>query len=288
MTFLDAALRICSAQAVDVPGWSFDPWVLWPLALSAIFYVCGTTRLWRRAGLGRGIRPWQACGYASGWLVLAAALLSPLHWTFEHLFALHMAEHELIMAVAAPLIALSCPVGAFLWALPGRGRLGFAHVLSSGALRAGWKFVTRPHVATILHGVAIWAWHLPPAFDGAILDVTLHRLQHVSFLVTALIFWWSLMRRANPGTAAGHLFITIVHTSVLGALLALAPRVLYPVQASFAPAWGLTPLEDQELAGLIMWVPAGTVYAGAALGFLSRWIARSRPQARHGHALARA
>ncbi|MBV9432581.1 MAG: cytochrome c oxidase assembly protein [Hyphomicrobiales bacterium] len=288
MTLLDAALRICSSQGADTPGWSFDPWVLGPLALSATLYVLGTMRLWRRAGLWRGISFWQALAYAAGWLVLATALLSPLHWSLEHLFALHMAEHELLMAVAAPLIALSCPVGAFLWALPKKVRTDFSRVLRSGVLRAVWKFITRPHVATILHGVAIWVWHLPGAFDAALFDVALHRLQHLSFFATALIFWWSLIRRSNPGAAAGHLFITIVHTSVLGALLALAPRVLYPLQASFATAWGLTPLEDQELAGLIMWVPAGTIYAGAALGLLGLWVARCGRLLGPGHALARA
>ena len=79
-----------------------------------------------------------------------------------------------------------------------------------------------------------------------------------------------------PGAAVGHLFVTMLHTSVLGALMALAPRVLYAVQTQHALDWGLTPLEDQQLAGLIMWVPAGTIYAGAALAFAARWIRRSR------------
>ncbi|MBV9111724.1 MAG: cytochrome c oxidase assembly protein [Hyphomicrobiales bacterium] len=288
MTLLDIALSICSGQGEDAPGWSFDPWVLSPLALCALLYVRGTMRLWRGAGLGRGIRLWQAVAYGIGWLVLAAALLSPLHWTFEHLFALHMAEHELVMAIAAPLIAVSYPLCAFAWAMPERAKPHLSGLMSSKAFRTGWQFITRPHNATILHGLAIWTWHLPRAFDAAILNVALHRLQHVSFLASALIFWWSLTRRANPGTAAGHLFITIIHTSVLGALLALAPRVLYPLQTSFAPAWGLTPLEDQELAGLIMWVPAGTVYAGAALAFVALWITRCGESVGHGRALARA
>ena len=120
-----------------------------------------------------------------------------------------------------------------------------------------------------MHGVAIWAWHAPILFDAAVTNIVLHRLQHLSFLLTAIVFWWSVLRNSNAGLAAWHLFVTMLHTSVLGALMALAPRVLYQAQTATAAAWGLTPLEDQQLAGIIMWVPAGTIYAGAALAMLT-------------------
>ena len=106
-------------------------------------------------------------------------------------------------------------------------------------------------------------------------DGLAHWLQHLSFLVTAILFWWSLLRCKLPGAAAGHLAITMLHTSALGALLALAPRILYPGQTARSVEWGLTALEDQQLAGLVMWVPAGPVYAGAALAFAALWIRRS-------------
>ncbi|HEX3990665.1 MAG TPA: cytochrome c oxidase assembly protein, partial [Acetobacteraceae bacterium] len=127
----------------------------------------------------------------------------------------------------------------------------------------------------LIHGVAIWAWHAPAFFDAALANVVFHRLQHLSFLATAVLFWWSVLRRSNAGVAAWHLFITMLHTSVLGALMALAPRVLYEVQTAAAADWGLTPLEDQQLAGIIMWVPAGTVYAGAVLALTTVWIRHS-------------
>lgn len=95
------------------PGWSFDPWVVIPLLTSGLLYAVGTSRLWRRAGIGRGIPAWQAISYFAGWLCLAGALVSPLHALGEHLFTAHMVEHEIIMACAAPLLALSRPVGRF-------------------------------------------------------------------------------------------------------------------------------------------------------------------------------
>jgi cytochrome c oxidase assembly factor CtaG len=98
--------------------WTFDPWVVTPLLLSATMYGLGLVVLWRRTEIGRGIRRWQAACYGAGWLLLAVTLLSPLHWLGEQLFTAHMVEHELIMAVAAPLLALGRPIGAFLWALP--------------------------------------------------------------------------------------------------------------------------------------------------------------------------
>jgi cytochrome c oxidase assembly factor CtaG len=122
-------------------------------------------------------------------------------------------------------------------------------------------------------------------FDAAVTNVLAHRLQHLSFLLTALLFWWSVFRRSNSGLAAWHLFVTMLHTSVLGALMALAPRVLYNAQTGTAAEWGLTPLEDQQLAGIIMWVPAGTVYAGAALVLILIWIRGSSSTARSGDAI---
>ena len=264
-------------------GWTFDPWVVTPLLLSLLLYVAGTLRLWRRAGFGRGIGLPQVAAYLAGWLSMAGALLSPLHWFGERVFTLHMIEHEIVMAVAAPLLVLARPAGALAWALPRPWRRWLRQARS---VRAIWAVATVPAVATIAHGVAIWVWHIPPLFDAAVENVLLHRLQHLSFIVTALMFWWALLRRCHAGSAVFHLFVTMMHTGILGALMALAPRVLYATQTARSGIWGLTPLEDQQLAGVVMWIPAGTVYAGAALGFLAAWIGRSGQRQEGTHALS--
>jgi cytochrome c oxidase assembly factor CtaG len=261
------------AHGVALP-WTFDPWIVIPLLASAIVYALGAGHLAQRSDLRR--RGWEHACYVGGWLALGAALVSPLHWLGEHLFTVHMIEHEIVMAVAAPLLVLARPLGPLLWALPKAARLRAARLSQRASWRAAWQTVTRPGIATTLHGIAIWVWHLPALFDAAVESDVLHRLQHLSFFLTALIFWWALVRRSTSGVAVAHLFGTMIHTSVLGALIALAPRVLYTVQTQHAVDWGLTPLEDQQLAGIIMWVPAGTVYAGAALVFAARWIRRSR------------
>lgn len=267
------------AHGVEVHGewpvWTFDPWVITPLLMAAGLYAAGSVRLWRRSGGARALRMRQAGLYALGWLALAGALVSPLHWLGEHMFTFHMIEHEIVMAIAAPLLALSRPAGAALWALPKGLRQAFAMLARSRAGRSLWRGLTRPASATLVHGVALWIWHAPGLLDATVTDVVLHRLQHLSFFLSALLFWWALVRRADAGTAAAHVFLTMLHMSALGALIALSPRLLYPVQTAEAQRWGLTPMEDQQLAGLVMWVPAGTVYAAAALVFAGMWISRS-------------
>jgi len=279
---LSPSIAHAHGDAADsTPEWSFDPYVCTLLFASAALYAIGTLRLWRHAGMGRGIHAWQTGCYAAGWLMLAGALLSPLHWLGEHLFSAHMVEHEIVMACAAPLLALSRPIGAFLWAFPAEARQRLGRAGHGPMLRGPWLIVTTPLVATILHGLAIWLWHAPPLFEAAVASETLHRLQHLSFLVSALAFWWALLRRAEQGAAVLHLFVTMTHMTVLGALFTFANHALYTQQSRFADAWGLTPLEDQQLAGLVMWVPAGTIYAGAALAFAALWIRGSSRKARH-------
>jgi cytochrome c oxidase assembly factor CtaG len=256
--------------------WEWDPFVAAPLAISALLYLGGLFSLWRRAGIGRGVAPWQAVSFLAGWLTLAAALVSPLHAYAEHLFLAHMIEHEMLMAVAAPLLAVSRPLGVFLHALPRDLRVGLIALGRMRAVEELWKWLTTPFVATFLHAIAIWVWHLPVLLDGTLQSEFLHRMQHLSFLITALFFWWAILSRPRPnyGIGALHLFVTMIHTGLLGALLTLAPHVAYPLQTRDAPLFGLTPLEDQQLAGLFMWIPGGVIYLGCGLALLYAWIGR--------------
>jgi putative membrane protein len=258
--------------------WEWDPFVVAPLVLTFCLYGVGLGALWRRAGIGRGVAMWQAVSFFAGWLTLVAALVSPLHEYAEHLFTAHMIEHELLMAVAAPLLAVSRPLGTFLHALPRGLRLGLITAGGTAPVQWLWKRLTAPLTATLLHGAAIWIWHIPALLDGTIANELLHRLQHVCFLVTALFFWWAIFRRPlrEYGLGALHVFITMMHTGLLGALLTLSPRVAYPLQTHDAPLFGLTPLADQQLAGLFMWVPGGAIYLSCGLAMLYAWLTASR------------
>jgi cytochrome c oxidase assembly factor CtaG len=272
---LGAAAHVAGAEAGAGRdgGAALEAWLLGSLALSGALYLAGVLRVWARAGRGHGVRPREAAAFALGWAVLAAALVSPVDAWGARLFSAHMLQHELLMVVAAPLLVLGRPFGAWLFGLPA----GWRRALGAATRRAGWRrfwrALTGPLAAWSLHAAALWVWHVPWLFDAALAAPGLHALQHLSFLVTALLFWWAVLgpaARRQPGAALLSLFTTMLHTAALGALLALAEQPWYAAYAFTAPALGWEPLADQQLGGLVMWVPAGTGYVAAALAIAAR------------------
>jgi len=263
-------------------AWSFDPAVIVLLALSAGLYLRGVLALWESAGPGHGIRHWEAAAFTGGWTTLLLALVSPLHRLGGVLFSAHMAQHELLMAAAAPLFVLGRPLVPFVWALPINWRRTVGDWAAVAPVRGTWELLTLPLVAWALHGLAIWLWHAPPLFEATLRSDLVHTLQHMSFLGTGLLFWWTLLRGRGGGigrpAAVLYLFTTSLHTTVLGALLTFSSRAWYPLYAPATAAWGLTPLEDQQLAGLVMWIPANLSYLIAALAIASAWLKEPAPR----------
>jgi hypothetical protein len=188
------------------------------------------------------------------------------------------------MVVAAPLMALSGPLVALLWALPAPLRRGVIEVATRRPIGLAWRAATAPPIAWLLHAVALWVWHLPWLYAAALEHEALHAVQHLCFFGTAGLFWWGLVHgrygRLGYGAAVLYLFATGLHSGVLGALIGFAPQVLYSPYASTSQAWGVTPLEDQQLAGFLMWVPAGLVFAAGGLWFFAAWLRESERRAR--------
>jgi len=268
------ALTEASATAPG-HGWSFEPWVLSCLALSAAAYGLGLVRLWSRAGLGHGISMAHSYAFAAGWLALVLALVTPLDSLSGALFSAHMVQHELLMLVAAPLLVLGRPLALWAWALPRPWARVTGKFFHLPAWRLPWLIVTGPFVAWLLHALALWMWHVPRLFDAALDDPTINAWQHLSFLLTALLFWWSVLgaaTRRERGVAMASLFTTMVHTGALGALLTFARAPWYPHYFATTSPFGINALEDQQLGGLIMWVPAGGVYIFCGLVMAVRWI----------------
>jgi putative membrane protein len=251
---------------------AYEPWAVAALATSAIVYTAGLRRLWRKAGAGRGISRGQAARFALGWITLAAALLSPIDTLGGALFAAHMVQHELLMVVAAPLLVLGRPLEAWTWALPPASRRILAAIAHRRSVLAVWSAITEPLGAWALHALALWLWHIPRLFQLALENEGIHVLQHASFLATALLFWWSVLGRTGrrDAIAVASLFTTMLHTGALGALLTFAPSAWYAHYAS--GAYGFSALEDQQLGGLVMWVPAGSAYVVAALAIVASWL----------------
>jgi putative membrane protein len=264
-------------------AWSYDPWLLAPLYLTGIGFYLGTQRVWHAAGFNHGVQVAQVAAFWAGWLVLALAITSPLHWLGERLFSAHMIEHELMMVVAAPLMAYARINGALLWSLPRGWRPLAGRLVTTGVIGACWRAISHPVTATALHGVALWLWHAPPLYRLVLDNGAAHRLQHVSFFLTAWLFWWVLFngrgvgrsRHIRDGISVACLFVTVLHSGLLGALLTLSLRLWFPQQGLLAADFGLTPLEDQQLAGLLMWIPMGTLYTCAGLLFAYRWLSLS-------------
>ena len=158
---------------------------------------------------------------------------------------------------------------ATLKGLPAGWARRVGRAANAGWLRRAWAVATHPFVAWLIHAAVLWAWHIPRLFQATLDDEWIHAAQHLSFLLSALLFWWAVMegpqRAAGYGVAVLYLFTTAIHSGLLGAILTLAGSVWYPAYRETTASWGLTPLEDQQIGGLIMWVPACLVYLAAGL-----------------------
>jgi putative membrane protein len=259
--------------------WTWDPLVLGALGVSAFLYGRGLRALWRRAGTARGVRRWEAGTFILGWLTIAVALLSPLDHLSDLLFSAHMTQHELLMLVAAPLLVLSRPHIPALWALSAGQREHVARWIQAPKVRTVWRTATGPFLVLLLHALARWVWHIPALFEAALRSEATHAVQHLMFFGTAMLFWWALIRgrygRVGYGVAVLFVFATAAHTSILGALLTFARSVWYPLYEGRTEAGGLGALEDQQLAGLIMWVPTGVIFIIVGLALFAAWLGES-------------
>lgn len=274
-------------------GWSFEPLVAGALVLSLALYACGFWRLRARSGArSRMLRHRHGAAFGVGWATLVVALVSPLDALGAALFSAHMVQHELLMLVAAPLLVLGRPLGVWMWALPTAWRTAAGAAVRWRPLKVCWGCITAPLTTWLLHAAALWLWHAPRLFQAAVLHSWIHTLQHTSFLASALLFWWTILGRRG-GSEAGapamlSLFTTMVHTGALGALLALAPGLWYPLYVEPTSALGFDPLQDQQMGGLVMWVPGGVAYLVSALAIAARWLVdRPAPAAASGATASR-
>jgi putative membrane protein len=256
-------------------AWSLEPAVLLGLAVLVVAYALGVRGLWRAGpGAPSGRR---VAAFAAGLAAVAVALVSPLDTLAEGLFAAHMAQHMLLVMVAAPLLVLGAPGLPLTIALPPGWRRRLIRLRRHAAMVGGRRLLTRPMVVWGVHVGVLWVWHLPTPYQAALARDLIHAAEHASFLFTGVLFWWVVLsrhgrRRLAAGFAVLYLFAAALQASALGALLTLAPAPLYPLQADGAAQWGLAPLADQQLAGLIMWIPSDLVYLGAAGTLFMGWL----------------
>ncbi|HEY2026394.1 MAG TPA: cytochrome c oxidase assembly protein [Gemmatimonadaceae bacterium] len=272
-----------AAEPHDLWGaWTVAPAVVLGLVVSAWLYWRGLRALWRRAGRGRVVAPWRAASFAASIGALVLALVSPIDAIAAALFSVHMLQHLLLIMVAAPLMVLGDPLMVMLWALPVGTRCAAARWWKGAhRLRRLWHVLRLAPIAWILHVFTLWLWHMPALYELAIRHELIHAAEHATFFLTALLFWWLPLRphgrRLRPPVAVLYLFGAALQSTILGALITFARRPWYPSHFGTTSAWGLNPLEDQQLAGLLMWVPAGTIYLIVLLPIVWRMVGGDEP-----------
>jgi len=253
--------------------WYFDPLTVTLLITTLILYVRGyfVLREKRRAQPAGFVR--RTVYFLTGWLVLVIALCSPVDVLGEYLFSVHMVQHELLMLLAAPLIILSRPTSALLLGTPASGRLLLGKIIRQKSVTRYSGVLLSPLGAWLLHAAGLWAWHIPWLFNASLRSDAIHTLQHFSFVLIALVFWYAMMRNYQQRLGAVlYLFTTAIHASLLGALLTLSPVIWYTPYLKTTHKFGLTPLEDQFLGGIIMWMPAGIAFIAAGLYLTAKYL----------------
>lgn len=251
----------------DALGWQVPPsdsLAVWlPLLASAMLYLAGWWRRARHEGPSRRDAA-RATAFAAAIALLAVALVWPLDAWAGLSFSAHMAQHMVLVVLAPVLLLLGRPGTFVLRGLPGAVRRWVLAPRRWPGGRALRRMAGSVGLATAWHGMLLWGWHVPAAFELALRHEGAHWLEHLTLLASAVLFWRALLRSRNGDRLWGLVLLltTIVHTGMLGALLTLAPHPLY---AHYVQLQGTqAALADQQLAGLIMWVPMGMAYLGAA------------------------
>jgi putative membrane protein len=267
--------------------WSFAPPVLLGIVLAGASYGRGVLLL-RRNRRSTGLRR-VVCFYA-GLFVVLASLVSPLDALSVSLFSAHMVQHLMLILVGAPMLVFGAPVVPMILSLPRSARAVTRSIERARVVDAASRAVMKPVVVLALHSIALWAWHLPSLYQAALRNDGLHGLEHVSLMATAVLFWALVIgrrrrRRLGYGPAILLTFVTALQSAALGVVLTFASTALYPVHAGRTETWGLSALEDQQLAGAIMWIPAGIIYLAVMCALFFGWMrSMDRPVTAGGEA----
>jgi cytochrome c oxidase assembly factor CtaG len=262
----------------------------WSISISATVTTVATVLLyfrgWRRL---RRSSPEVAAGcspsnFIGGMLVLWVVIGSPLSALDHALLTFHMVQHLLLMTIAAPLILMATPGVAFFRGVPYPVRRAARTIICSAAARRIGRSLTHPIVCWLIGTGAVLAWHVPRAHELSMRSHSWHVVQHVTFFVAGLLFWWPVV---NPGSGPArlprfsaplYLFLATLPCDALSAFLAFCGRVVYPSHESARPMFGLTPLTDQECAGALMWFWVTIAYLLPAIVITVRMLSPSGAQ----------
>ncbi len=212
--------------------------------------------------------------FVTAMVSLVVALVSPLDALSDALFSAHMTQHLILMVIAPPLLVLGELPLAIVWALPRNWAQGLGHGLNRSRI---WRALLSPVSAWLLFTIPMWVWHASALYQAALRNETIHTLEHLVFVLTGMLFWWVLFQRTaadhvHYGRAVVYLFTAMLQSTVLGALMTFTSVPWYKYYTSSVAPWGMTPLEDQQLAGLIMWLPGGVIFTVLTIGYFAAWL----------------
>lgn len=260
---------VTASAALDSPWfvWNLDPTVVVPLValLAAHLYALGPLR--RKLG-EVALSPAQIAYLTAGYVTLWFALISPLDALGdEYLFSAHMVQHMLISIVVPPLLLLGTPQWLQAWVVE--------------QIRAGrvLRWIGQPVVAFGIFNADLWLWHVPALYDATLSNDAIHAFEHLTFFAFGLLFWLPVLGparivpRISKGFAIFYLFLACQPMVVLGALLTFAAQPLYAPYVAAPRVWGLSPLQDQQLGGLIMWLPTNIPYLLGITLLFFQWLA---------------
>lgn len=272
----------------EAAGWSFDPVLVVAVTAAAWGYMLGLRRLWA-GGRGKGVPLRRAVSFFVGLIGLVGALMSPLDALAAQLFSWHMVQHLVLILIVPSLLVYGAPVLVITMALPNDTRKGLRVLERLPATTRFKRVLFSSITAGALFAGALWIWHLPTLYQAAIADDRWHVLEHSSFLGASLLFWMRVIGRKHHkldyGPAILLVFVSGLQSAALSVVLIFSGRTLYPIHAKSPNPWGLTPLEDQQLAGTLMWTPVGIVFLVTIVVLLARWLKamdRRRPPTEAG------
>lgn len=264
-------------------AWSLDILLVVPVLLVSVLYLRGLARWTERS------RPhpwWRTASYFAGLGVLLLAVESPLDALGEQHFSFHMVQHELIIMFAAPLVLLGAPTTPVLRGLPRsvKRRVVSPLARNDGAYRV-FRFVTHPLVAGGIFIAVLWAWHVTPGwYNAAVEHRPIHDLQHVSFFVIGVLFWWNVidpapMRARMPYLLRiGYLLAVSTPKHFLGAYIVFTDEVLFTAYERIPRYFDISLVDDESIGGLIMWVPSQMMHLVAMAIVFGVWAHKSEQQ----------
>ena len=257
-------------------GWNWDPWILMSLFLASAGYLVGLLRIPASVRTVLfGARRYLS--FAAGIASLFIVLISPLDGLDDELFSAHMVQHMVLMLVAPPLLVSGRPTLAWLWAFPLSTRRMMGRIWVKTRLGNYLHRIFTPTVVWILCSAALWFWHLPAPFAWSLASEPIHALEHICFFATSLMFWSLVLepiskRRIGYGITIVFVMTFGLQMGLLGALLTFAGHPLYAAYFQTTEHWGLSPLEDQQVGGLSMWIPASLVHLATLGALVTSWM----------------